>query len=249
MKNQWKKKSKLSPQKEDGHRRISTEVFLEILKAELKGAEIKVVLAIIHKTWGFQKQFDAISISQLTELTNLSKRMIKYALKSLIDKRIICCETSDKRVQRGSPLNNYLFNKHYDTWQGCNVVHPFKGAIDGKQGVQPLHPQKKLYNINTTKEKSIKKKRKKPSVGIPKNYQLEQKHIDYAIKNKIEKNDIEYIFEGFCIHHRKKGSEWVDWYAAWQTWVRNNIKFEKENGQPQQPVLETEESINARRNS
>ena len=40
-------------------------------------------------------------------------------------------------------------------------------------------------------------------------------------ENSILKN----LFEGFTIHHTQKGNKFACWYSAWQTWVRNEIKF------------------------
>ena len=63
---------------------------------------------------------------------------------------------------------------------------------------------------------------------LPDGYALSDNHKNYAITKKINVNEIEDIFEGFKIYHRQKGSKNVDWYAAWQTWVRNHIKFKAE---------------------
>ena len=35
----------------------------------------------------------------------------------------------------------------------------------------------------------------------------------------------EHQLEHFRAHHRKKGSKWKDWQAAWSTWVLNNRNF------------------------
>ncbi len=69
---------------------------------------------------------------------------------------------------------------------------------------------------------SFKKKKK---VELPTNYSLSPEHIKYALDNKIPEHMIETLFEDFCIHHRKNGNKFVNWYAAWQTWVRNDKKF------------------------
>lgn len=146
MKNPWKKLSKINPQRNEGNRQINTEILLHLIKADLTAAEYKIIFAIIHKTWGFQKQSDAISAGQFMELTSLSKRQIKYIQKELKGRKIIHFEPSE-RVQRGSPLNEYLFNKHYDTWctkrVQCSVrVHSSvkKGAIERKKRVNQSAP-------------------------------------------------------------------------------------------------------------
>lgn len=159
MKNPWKRYSKINPQREGGNRQIANDVFQALIAANFTGADYKMIFAVISKTWGFNKNVDAISISQFKELTNLKKRTIQYSLKNLKALRVLISAPSSRRVQSGSPLNQYSFNKHYDTWlvegcknlQECNPVHPPqepKGAVDGVLRVQSSSPTKET----TTKE-------------------------------------------------------------------------------------------------
>jgi phage replication O-like protein O len=55
----------------------------------LKEGELKVLLVIMRKTFGWHKKRDRISISQLMRLTGLSKPSVIDASKSLQDKGII----------------------------------------------------------------------------------------------------------------------------------------------------------------
>ena len=79
---------------------IPDEVFDELL-ASLTGAEIKVLLYICRRTFGFKKESDTISLTQIAEGittrdgrvldrgTGLSKRHVQRALKQLETKRIV----------------------------------------------------------------------------------------------------------------------------------------------------------------
>jgi phage replication O-like protein O len=80
----------------------------------LSGAEYQLVLFIIDKTWGFNKTFDQISYSQMQEATGLSRRGIIRIIKSLEKQRILVIDR--KKIKGSLPVNEYLFNKHYDTW-------------------------------------------------------------------------------------------------------------------------------------
>lgn len=119
MKNPWKKVSKVNPQRENGNRQVSSEVFNTLVRTNLSGGEFRVCLAIIGQTWGFHKKSDIISIKQICTFTGLANRSVKTILKQLKDKRIICCQQSEIK-KNGSFLNEYLFNKYYDTWQVSN---------------------------------------------------------------------------------------------------------------------------------
>ncbi|MFH0859290.1 MAG: replication protein [Patescibacteria group bacterium] len=77
------------------------DALFDDLMADLSGAELKVVLYIIRRTFGFKKQSDSISINQmlkgitkkngevLDRGTNLAKGTLLRALKSLVQKNII----------------------------------------------------------------------------------------------------------------------------------------------------------------
>lgn len=77
-------------------------------------------------------------------------------------------------------------------------------------------------------------KKNKKKVSIPENYHLENRHIEYAKSKGIPKNCIPDIFEDFCIYHSKEGKKFLNWYAAWQTWVKNELKFHPDKYQNEQ---------------
>ena len=117
MINPWKKLSKINPQREFGNRQICNGVYQALVRADLSASEYKICLYVIDKTWGFNKAFDTISAAQFQEATGLSERMVRKVIQDLKKRRLIYFEPS-KRVHRGSPFNQYLFNKHFDTWLG-----------------------------------------------------------------------------------------------------------------------------------
>src|SRR4051812_8825444 len=79
---------------------VPDELFDELL-ADLSGAELKVLLYICRRTFGFKKESDTISLSQiasgivtrdgrvLDKGTGLSKRHVQRALKSLEEKQTV----------------------------------------------------------------------------------------------------------------------------------------------------------------
>jgi phage replication O-like protein O len=163
MKNPWKRYSKVNPQRENGNRQIANDVYQALISGNFLGSEYKLIFAVISKTWGFNKSSDAISIKQFQKMTNLKRRTIQSILKKLKRQRVIYSAPSKIRVQTGSPLNSFLFNKHYDTWkvegcnitEGCNIEHPLeseKGAIECKTRVQPGSPTKETLKETFTKE-------------------------------------------------------------------------------------------------
>ncbi|MBC7286519.1 MAG: replication protein [Armatimonadetes bacterium] len=72
-------------------------------------AELKVLLYIIRRTFGWGKEADAISLAQLERGTGLSRRAVREAVKSLEEKRLILPERYS--TPRGDPgVNIYRLN-------------------------------------------------------------------------------------------------------------------------------------------
>jgi len=72
----------------------------------------------------------------------------------------------------------------------------------------------------------------------------------HKIESGWSTDDLLRHLEAFKAHHRREGSKFVDWQAAWSAWVLNSERFGKQrtNGQhrPAEPdsyvdVLEREE--------
>lgn len=164
MKNPWKQYSKINPQRENGNRQIANDVFQALMSAELSGSEFRIVMAVINNTWGYGKKSDCIAISRFIEMTNLAERTIKKAIKTLKEARVLICAPSNIRVHHGSPMNEFLFNKHYDTWktQGCKNVHACtkvssKGAQKCQVRVNDRAPTKEsITKENITKENTYR---------------------------------------------------------------------------------------------
>ena len=99
---------------------VPDELFDELL-SELSGAELKVTLYIIRRTFGFKKQSDNISISQmlrgittrdgrqLDRGVGLSKSTLLQAVRGCADKGIII-PTRRESMERGHEPTNYRLN-------------------------------------------------------------------------------------------------------------------------------------------
>jgi phage replication O-like protein O len=78
-----------TPQLEDGHIRIANELYDRILDFGFKGHELKVLLAVIRKTYGYQKKEDDISASQLGTMCKIGRQHVTSALNSLALRNVI----------------------------------------------------------------------------------------------------------------------------------------------------------------
>lgn len=66
--------------------------------------------------------------------------------------------------------------------------------------------------------------------------EIPNKFAAYAIRKKMLADPVP-VFGDFVLYHVKKNSKMANWYAAWQTWVRNQITFKPECMQPQNVAL------------
>jgi phage replication O-like protein O len=77
------------PQVEDGFTRIANELLDAILFAKLTTREMSVLMAIIRKTYGYNKKEDDISASQIGDLSGMARTHVTNTLNILAKKRII----------------------------------------------------------------------------------------------------------------------------------------------------------------
>jgi len=107
-----------NPQVEEGYTRIANEIMDALCRCHPGGSEGQVLWAIIRKTYGWNKQADKISISQLCDMTDLARRTVIYALQNLEAKNMITIK------RRENETNIIAFNKDYDKW----VVQEMDGS-------------------------------------------------------------------------------------------------------------------------
>jgi phage replication O-like protein O len=147
------KKNMASPQIENGFVRIAGELLAAIMKAELSGSEFRVMMAVVAKTYGWNKKEDQISIGQLMDMTGLTRRGVCKSTAALVNKKAL------GREQKGTTLTTtYWIQKDYDKWVGREQKGPSeqKGTMVGnKKALEVVN--KKAPTIDTIKD-TIQKK-------------------------------------------------------------------------------------------
>lgn len=132
--------------------------LIDELIAELSGAELKVYLFVIRKTKGWNKESDAISISQFMEALNLSNRAVINACKSLIEKGLIVQNIGI----RGVKVYSVDLCKKFTSEESSHVKKVHSTCEKSSQDlVKKVHTQNNTIK-NTTKN-TIKKTTQKKS--------------------------------------------------------------------------------------
>lgn len=78
-----------SPQVEDGYTRIANELLEAIYKSDLSGAEFRVLLCILRKTYGFNSKSTSIKQAEISNRTGLHKSTISRVVGILMSRNIV----------------------------------------------------------------------------------------------------------------------------------------------------------------
>ena len=249
MNNPWKSRSQINPQREEGTRQISNEVYRALIKAPLTIGEMKVALCVIDKTWGFNKASDIISVGQMSTATNLGDRGIRKILISLKEKRIIHYQESNKRLNRGSPINEFLFNKHHDTWvlKGGTVVHalnsgsvkpeqPFRESLNSGSSTKETLTKESIkeIDIESPQEEVKKTPKKKTPKKLPTDppqpgdFKPTEATVNVCKEFSVGQKKFKTLAASCFDNFRSKGLKRIDWQATVRNWIRKDAEFKEE---------------------
>lgn len=103
-----------------GYTRIVNSLLEEIIRTPISSSELRVIMAVIRKTYGFHKSEDSISLSQIVEMTTISKRNVIYIIQNLEAKNIFLVSRSEYST------NIIRLNKYFDTWVVQNSASQVK---------------------------------------------------------------------------------------------------------------------------
>lgn len=112
----------ISPQFENGFTRISNDLLEALCSYRLPGEEMQCLLVVIRKTCGYQREDDAISLSQFAAMTGLKRPNVVRALNGLVSKKILTVIKNDTVL-----VNKYAINKGFSGWKpfvkkkGCGI--------------------------------------------------------------------------------------------------------------------------------
>lgn len=98
-----------SPQAENGYLKIANELFEAIVAHPFTKRQIKVVLAVVRKTYGYGKKVDDLTSSQLASMTGLADSHCRAAVLELERLRVL-------NVSRGKYGKCLGMNKDYEQW-------------------------------------------------------------------------------------------------------------------------------------
>lgn len=130
---------------DDGYTRFANELLEAIASADLTARQLKVMLAYIRKTYGFNKKTDRIADEQIAQLTGLSRQNVNKAKKELISMNCLFMDGYQIGV-----------NKEVSAWQfsKCLQVSNLVSKLE-TQNVSKLETSR-VSKLETHKRHSLK---------------------------------------------------------------------------------------------
>jgi len=123
-----------SPQLENGYTKLANELLDALINAGLTSRQWAVFMAIVRKTYGFNKKADDIGLSQLANMTGIAKAHVSVAVRELESRRIITREAGHFGHRLG-------INKNHRAWKEVTKsVTPKQDVVgDSTDGAAPSH--------------------------------------------------------------------------------------------------------------
>jgi len=134
-----------SPQCEHGYTKVANELLEAMAKYRFPGQEYQIMLAVMRKTYGYNKKADQISYNQLSEMTGVNRRKVISLVQSLVSKKALGSAQNGTR----KPLTIWI-NKNFEEWlpsaqKGTSAQKDTKTSAQkgDRPSAQKGHPQKK----------------------------------------------------------------------------------------------------------
>lgn len=126
-------------------------VFFDNIMSKINGSEFKVLMAISRKTFGWHKEIDRISYSQIMEMAGISsKETVNNSIKKLVSKDII-------KLEKVGQINYYSINvteiepvQKSNQYENCTGDSTKIVPVEQKTGTKIVHT--KESNINKVKK-------------------------------------------------------------------------------------------------
>lgn len=99
----------MGPQVENGHVKIANDLYESVMAAPFTLREMRVVMAVIRLTYGWNRKQARVTGGLLTKLTGLPDSIASKVLSSLIAKNVV--------VRHGGSRSPISINKHADQWR------------------------------------------------------------------------------------------------------------------------------------
>lgn len=229
---------------DNGFTRIANELLEAVIGAGLTQNQLLITLAVIRKTYGYNKTSDWVGNSQLSELTGLPETRCSTERNKLIKMNVLTVTGRLIGVNKEVSSWNTKFYRNSEPiiTESVNITDSVKFTESVKEtftesvnhGLQNLlntkdnstKENKDNNNITpvvlTTVDSPPSEKPKKRATQFPSDFTTTEGNLRLANELGV---DLQSEVQAFADHHQSKGSTFKDWNLALNTWLRNAVKF------------------------
>lgn len=218
-----------NPQLSNGYTKIANELLEAICRLNVSGNEMRILLYIIRRTYGFNKTYAEIPLSDISEALSMKKGNVSRELKKLREANII-----EQHSNKGVRPQTLSIVKNYEKWcvESCAVL-PLSNSItvikndnlrvinsDNPTVIQTDNPTVINSDNPTYKEKkeNIKERVKEKPHGRYGNVLLTDNQYSDLTKDYGENNVRDYI-QRVDSHVQSTGKAYADYDATIRKWL------------------------------
>lgn len=219
------------PQLEDGFLRVANELAEAFAAAGLTKRQYSVIWAVLRQTYGYNRKSDTISMWWIAKMTGLKRSHVSETVNELVERHVLIRAAGESR--HGQQVANLGINKNHNEWT-VPKTDPVQNSTGPKTGTVTVpktgrdRPQNGKHTKDTKDRKTVIAK-----TLAPDSFPVTEEMAEYASKQGItDQHTLADQTERFLLHHRAKGSKFSNWYAAWQTWIRNFVNPPWGGGKP-----------------
>jgi len=154
-------------------------VLLDEFMSQVDSDTFKILMVICRKIYGYHKDSDRISLSQLQSISGLSRKMVKKAIRILIERKVLYILENETRTH----ARRYtLILSENSTWIPQEPSVDPVGTLRGSHIDPQEDPTETLQN---------KKKENKQNIFLNKEAEFQKnKHSEIAVKEYIVNNSV-----------------------------------------------------------
>ena len=227
----------------DQFTKISTELLEALCRAPFIPANIRCLLFIMRRTWGYNKTWARLRNYEFVEATGIRRRNLPRYLNQLSEAKMIVATSDDKLGK------NYRIQKDYELWREpkplgklssdmmSNVIR-CDNKLSSDVMTTPIIDNKDNLKIDPPpsadpppplpgEEKKPTPKPKKIKTGWPEDFELRNGMREYAVAQGYDPEKVEELFETWRLQCIAKGYTYKDWVAAYQNMCRSDWSAHK----------------------
>ena len=205
-----------NPQLQNGYTKIANELLEAICRLNVSGNEMRILLYVIRRTYGFNRKFAEIPLSEISVAIGMRREHIQKALKKLAGRKII-----ELHTYCGTKSQTISIVKNYEEWtvESCASCLLPKLATVAKNGNTTV-----AKNGNTTykeKRKVLKKEEIKNPQGRYGNVFLSDDEI-IKLKNDYGESNVEKYIQKIDDYVQSSGKTYADYEATIRKWLEDD---------------------------